>query len=209
MSSNNYPKLSAKLDEILCEFEEILRDKISKDEIEEVRLSISEENFVPRSPETNIVLALVDSLKSLKVANKRTTDKKIKTEVDEIKKKHVLAARSLLKIQSHQELATRVLIAAIESSDDEISETATKALGEFSDSSIAFKVNDYPSIENETSFFEKARIDGIVRNVTIVPGPEQGSLEERQIVNYHGKRYVCNNYDTKNKIYYTCNELLD
>lgn len=95
MSSNNYPKLSAKLDEILCEFEEILRDKISKDEIEEVRLSISEENFVPRSPETNIVLALVDSLKSLKVANKRTTDKKIKTEVDEIKKKHVLAARSL------------------------------------------------------------------------------------------------------------------
>ncbi|XGB40810.1 MAG: S8 family serine peptidase [Nodosilinea sp. LVE1205-7] len=142
MSSNNYPKLSAKLDEILCEFEEILRDKISKDEIEEVRLSISEENFVPRSPETNIVLALVDSLKSLKVANKRTTDKKIKTEVDEIKKKHVLAARSLLKIQSHQELATRVLIAAIESSDDEISETSTKALGEFSTKITKYSINN-------------------------------------------------------------------
>jgi len=71
MSSNNYPKLRAKLDEILCEFEEILRDKISKDEIEEVRLSISEEHFVPRSPETNIVLALVDSLKNLNVVNKK------------------------------------------------------------------------------------------------------------------------------------------
>ena len=59
---------------------------------------------------------------------------------------------SLLKIQSHQELATRVLIAAIESSDDEISETATKALGEFGLSNIQKVSKSSENEEQESTF---------------------------------------------------------
>jgi hypothetical protein len=202
MSSNNYPKLRAKLDEILCEFEEILRDKISKDEIEEVRLSISEEHFVPRSPETNIVLALVDSLKNLNVVNKKASDKKTKAEVDEIKKRHVLAARSLLKIKSRQELATRVLIAAIESSDDEISETATKALGEFSSNDIAFRISNYPSVDNETELFAQAKLPDETDPQTVQL--EHGTPRPPVTVKYGDKRYICTDFDGEANYYYNC-----
>jgi hypothetical protein len=46
--SSEFPKLQAKFDEILSEFNKIVEAKIESGEIEAVKLSISYENFVPR-----------------------------------------------------------------------------------------------------------------------------------------------------------------
>lgn len=46
--SSQFPKLQAKFDEILSEFNKILEAKIESGDIEEVKLSISSKNFVPR-----------------------------------------------------------------------------------------------------------------------------------------------------------------
>lgn len=49
--SSEFPKLQAKFDEILSEFNKILEAKIESGDIEAVKLSISYENFVPRLAE--------------------------------------------------------------------------------------------------------------------------------------------------------------
>lgn len=147
--SSEFPNLKTKIDEIQSRLDEVLRTEfINNDLVENVELQISEDNFVKRSAQTDAILALVNSLKALKLPSKNlskvqtvptseTPDEKTareaaeKAKIDAIKKKHVFAAKSLLKVQKHKELATQVLITAMNCSDEEVSEKAIEALGEF------------------------------------------------------------------------------
>ena len=137
LMSDQFPKLQAKLDEIQLRLDDVLKTEfinIEKDAIENVELRVNASNFVERSPQTDAILALVNSLKCLKVVKRKTTKTTIKIEeeeAEEINKKHVFAAKSLLKIQKHQKLATKVLIAAMHSEDEDVVEKAIEALGEF------------------------------------------------------------------------------
>jgi hypothetical protein len=140
--SKQFPKLKAKLNDIQTRLNEVLKTEfIDKEIIENVEMSITTSTFVVRSPKTNAVLALVNPLKALKVADRNLSEltiplnikkqEEIKKEVEEIKKKHVLTAKSLLKIHNNEELATHILIAAMHSSDEEVLRLAIEALGEF------------------------------------------------------------------------------
>ncbi|MDX2253984.1 MAG: S8 family serine peptidase [Pseudanabaenaceae cyanobacterium bins.39] len=161
--SNEFPKLKTKVDEIQSRLDEVLRtDFIDKDLVENVELQISVDNFVERSAQTDAILALVNSLKELKLPSKNSPKTPVPTsetaaakkaredaeqaKIDAIKKKHVFAAKSLLKVQKHKELATQVLITAMNCTDEEIVEKAIEALGEFG-------YNPHPSEEEDVSSF--------------------------------------------------------
>lgn len=116
---SDFPKLRQNLETLIVEFNELLQEKFEAGDIEAVELSISEGNFVRRSPKTRGILALVRLLKEL-------------DDSTNLELKHVLAAQSLLKINQYRELATEVLIQAITHDSKKISEAATQALGEFS-----------------------------------------------------------------------------
>ena len=122
--SNQFPKLKLKLDEIQARFDEVIRTEfIDNGLIEDVELKITTVNFEHRSPQTRAASALRDTLSKLH---------KIQGQLDaqQIQRKHISAAESLLKINRSQELATQVLIAAIQSTKPQVSELAAKALGE-------------------------------------------------------------------------------
>lgn len=67
----------------------------------------------------------------------------------EIKTKHIYAAKSLLKIREYQKLATRVLMAGMNSSNENISEEAAKALGEFESCSCDRELPSYSEFETK------------------------------------------------------------
>jgi serine protease AprX len=139
--SNQFPKLQAKLDEIQAKFDEVLRAEFinNGDLIEDVELRITEINFVSRSPQTRAASSLRDILVKLPKINDQIN-------AQEIKPKHVLAAESLIKMNRCQELATKVLIAAIQSEKAEVPELAAKALGEI-------KSDNYVAEQEDSSLF--------------------------------------------------------
>jgi hypothetical protein len=94
------------------------------------------------------------------------------------------------------------LIAAIESSDDEISETATKALGEFSSSDIGFKIIKYPPVGDETKFFGRARLPGYPEIQTVPI--DDGDIALPVTFNYDEKNWVCYDYNSKGGYYDDC-----
>lgn len=124
--SNEFPKLKKKLDEIQEEFNKILEQKFNDKEIEDLELKVTEANFVPRSFQSKAVSSLRDILVDLH------KDKNIKEELEatNIHKQHVLAAKSLIKMNRCQDLSMKVLLAAIKSTKTGVPELAAEALGE-------------------------------------------------------------------------------
>lgn len=194
--TSQFPKLSKKLDSIVAEFEKILVEKIKNGEIEDVELRISEINFAPRSSKTKAVLALVESLQSFVNIDPENSDT-----IKSIKKKHVLAAKSLLKIQKYKNLATQVLISAATKSD-EVGEIAVEALGEFSSEREKLVASDiFPSMTsgetNSSSLLYDipSDINGYPK-VSISP-PARPVYDDNGIflyylIYYRGGSYACN-----------------
>ena len=121
----NIKLLKARLDEIQVKLDEFLKKEfIDQELIEDVELQIDLSNFVPRSSESRAISSLRKLLINLPKKDGEEFD------VEAIKKKHVIAAESLIRIHKFQELATKVLIAAVESTKIQVSEQAAKALGE-------------------------------------------------------------------------------
>lgn len=113
------PKLKSNLDEIQVRFDEILTTEF-KYLIEDVERGTIEANLIPRSYQSTAILALIKLLIDL--------PKDLDPEL--IDTKHILAAEILIRMQICQELATQVLIIAIENKKTEVQELAVKALGE-------------------------------------------------------------------------------
>lgn len=100
-----FPKLQKKLDALLWKMEQELQAMIDHDEIEEVELSISDDNFIPRSPVTRVAYYLRQILDSCFE----------KGQIDRAKilEEHVSAAQGLLKISRYQETAINILTQAL------------------------------------------------------------------------------------------------
>lgn len=133
--SSDFPKLKAKLDEILWEIEQILEKKIKNNEIEDVELKISEINFAPRSLTANLTSSLRKSLEDCW----KTEEKNVKGQIKEVNKildvskispKHISVAQGLIKFGRYQETAIKVLTEALQSNDDAVRDSAIKALSE-------------------------------------------------------------------------------
>lgn len=121
--TDQFPKLKLKLDEIQARFDKIITEFIERELIEDVELKITTANFTLRSPQSRAISALRGILVNL-INDEGQLDAQL------IQKKHISAAESLLKMNRSQELATQVLIAAIQTDESQVSEMAIKALGE-------------------------------------------------------------------------------
>ncbi|BBD58032.1 putative peptidase [Nostoc sp. HK-01] len=133
--SSDFPKLKAKLDEILWEIEQVLERAIKNREIEDVEIRISEINFVPRSVKAKLTSSLRKSLEDCW----KTEAKNIRGQVIEVQKtldvskidaKHISVAQGLIKFGKYQETALQVLTEALQSNDDAVRDAAIKALSE-------------------------------------------------------------------------------
>ncbi|MDY6936949.1 MAG: S8 family serine peptidase [Cyanobacteriota bacterium] len=165
MYSDN-PKLKEKLEKIQLKLDEIFQNKF-KDLAEDFELVINESNFVPRSPQSHAISSLVTSLKELKVYGKtiaeitenknKKTEGEIQNNIDDIQKKHVLAAQSLLKVKKYSKLAIGVLIAAIDSPNNTVSEMAIEALGELSSDRQIPNILGNRSTSKEYDFLEGSK----------------------------------------------------
>jgi len=89
--------------------------------------------------------------KTLKAALHTLVEPAKRKSSPKIQKQHIYAAKSLLKVKEYQKLATRVLIAAMNSGNAKISEMATEALGEFESCSCDRELLSYS--ESETKLF--------------------------------------------------------
>lgn len=126
---SQFPKLREKIDEIQVRINEILQEEfinVDPPLIENVEIEITEANFVSPSPQSQAISSLVKILKSVPKTDEGQLDS------EAIEKKHVLAAESLIRMQRCQELAMKVLVAAISSNQKKVPELAAKALGKFS-----------------------------------------------------------------------------
>jgi hypothetical protein len=202
-----YPKLNEKLDQILMKFDEILDEKIRTGEIEAVELNISLANFVPRSVQSKAVWSLVKVLQGIvdtkdgamvlkkdgatgskSEASASSGQSKGKTN---ILKRHVFAAKSLLQVAKHHDLALFVLNAAIDSENQEVAECAIEALGKIGSNAPS----DLSFIEDEKSLFFTetiADIPGLGKvRVTIVDDSDPNEV----IISCAGKRFACTQYD--------------
>jgi hypothetical protein len=135
----NLKLLKSKLDELQARLDEVLKTEfIDKDLIEDVELQIDLSNFAPRSSESRAIFSLREILIKLPKT-------KGKLNIQSIEKKHILAAESLIRMNRCKDLATQVLIAAIESDKPEVPELAAKALGE-----LEFRNDDDEQTEEST-----------------------------------------------------------
>ena len=113
----DYPKLKENLDEILWEFEKILKNK----GINEIELSVTESNFVSRSLKSKTAFSLRKILDDCSTSDNAP-----------ITKKHLLAAQGLLKLNKYTETAIKVITDILnESEDSSLQKLAVKALGEY------------------------------------------------------------------------------
>lgn len=136
--NSDYRNLRQNLEKIQWEFEEILE----KYEIDGLEVSISESNFTPRSLKSKTARPLRKALNNCFPLNEKP-----------ISKRHILAAKSLLKLRKYQETAVEILTVVITQSQggdskelQELQELALEALGEIS------KSEDIRS--SKTSFYD-------------------------------------------------------
>jgi hypothetical protein len=126
-----------------------------------------------------------------------------------IRKQHIYAAKSLLKVKEYEKLATRVLIAAMNSGNAKISEMATEALGELSEENISFRIVDIASA-TDPNFLLLEEVDAMIsddqttepKKVTAIK--DGGDDQPPIAVSYNGNRYLCKNKDKRTGIYYNC-----
>ncbi|AUT00813.1 peptidase S8 [Nostoc sp. CENA543] len=133
---SDFPKLKAKLDEILWEIEQILEERIKNNEIEDVELIVSEVDFVPRSVIAKSIYLLRQSLED---CWKKEEEKNIRGQVVKVHKslesskiflQHISIAQGLIKFGKYQETAIQVLTEALKSHNDTVRDAAIKALSE-------------------------------------------------------------------------------
>nr|WP_277883269.1 S8 family serine peptidase [Nostoc flagelliforme] len=133
--SSDFPKLKAKLDQILWEIDQILEKEIKNNEIEDVELRIREIDFVPRSVTAKLTSSLRKSLEDCWTTEEKTIKGQAKEvnktlDVSKIAPKHISVAQGLIKFGKYQVTAIKVLTEALQSNDDVVRDAAIKALSE-------------------------------------------------------------------------------
>jgi hypothetical protein len=115
--NSDYSKLKENFDEILWEFEKILKNK----EINDIEIVLTESNFVPRSLRSKTAFSL-----------RKILDECLPLGTKDIQKKHLLAAQGLLKLNKYSGIAIEVIVEVINNSkySSSFQELAVKALGE-------------------------------------------------------------------------------
>ncbi|MDX2228469.1 MAG: S8 family serine peptidase [Leptolyngbyaceae cyanobacterium bins.349] len=126
--SSQFPKLQKNLGEIQARLDAVIKQAIEDGLVEEVELNITEANFSPRSFQADSMFRQKRLLADIPW---KDGDKEKGFDLSQIKKKHIRAAENLIRMQRCQDLAFKVLTAAIDSSDEELAELAIKALGKF------------------------------------------------------------------------------
>lgn len=207
-----YPKLHKNFEKILNVLEDALATEIEKGTIEDLELAISESNFVPRTISNKATLALVKCLKELAIVHEELADASSskdsndkppsKKAIEQIQKKHILVAKSLLKIRKHRELALLVLTAALNYADGAVSESAAEALGEAGLETTSSKLIEIAADGSQSSNLLATPIE-IPGNQTVIAteipglGPRGG-----QLFQYGGNRYECT--EKSGQIYTNC-----
>jgi subtilisin family serine protease len=116
---SEFPKLQKKLDELRWKFEQELQAAIDEYGLEDVELSISEANFIPRSPITKVAFSLRqildDCIKTTEDSNNEANNKLKIGDIDKSKitEEHISAAQALLKIGRYQQTAINLLTQAL------------------------------------------------------------------------------------------------
>lgn len=103
---SQFPKLQKELDQLLWKFEQELQLTIKKHGLEDVELSISIANFIPRSSVAKIAYSLRGTLG-------QCLNKRGKINPAKITKSHISAAQGLLKLGKYQSVAIDVLTQAL------------------------------------------------------------------------------------------------
>lgn len=158
--TSEFPQLQKKLDEIRIRIDQVLKDEFIKNGlIEEVELELKPEFFISRSFQADAVLELQQILVKVFTTdfnNSRTID------VGKIQKQHIYAAQSLLQMSRCEKLAIEVLIAGLSSTDPDVPDLASKALGKVNkhlnhDKDKAFKGFDRPGTPAECAVLGKPK----------------------------------------------------
>ncbi len=98
---------------------ETVKESLVNDILKSAKTTLAQAGFNLRNQE------IIEQIQSSYINNL------VSVEPQPIQKKHVSAAKSLLRIQKYQKLATRILIKAIEEADEKVAALAAEALGEF------------------------------------------------------------------------------
>ncbi len=118
--SSEFPRLQKKLDELRWKFEKELQSTINEYELEDVELSISNANFIHRSPVAKSAYYLRE------VLDECLNDLGKITQADKIDEEHIFAAEGLLKLGRYQATAISVLTQILQLKLDENSKKNLK-----------------------------------------------------------------------------------
>ncbi|MBD2572568.1 S8 family serine peptidase [Arthrospira platensis] len=122
---------------------ETVKESLVNDIVKSAKTTLEKAGFNLRNQE------IIEQIKSSYINNLASV------EPQPILKKHVSAAKSLLRIQKYQKLATGILIKAIQEADEKVAALAAEALGEF------HTTQSSEDIEIESSDFLEKMPDGI------------------------------------------------
>lgn len=147
---SQFPKLQKELDQLLWKFEKKLQRAIKKHELEDVELSISAANFIPRSSVAKIAYSLRDTLD-------KCLDKEGKIEPTKITQSHISAAQGLLKLGKYQSAAIDVLTQALLL--DAQADTNLKKVSELASDALSQCAAEIASFDNADKH-ETALLDG-------------------------------------------------
>ncbi|MDJ1170898.1 S8 family serine peptidase [Roseofilum sp. BLCC_M154] len=120
----------------------------------------------------------------------------------EIGKKHIYAAKSLLKVREYQKLATRVLIAGMNSPKSDISEEAAKALGEFSEENSRFALPTSHGRNLNSVFDVRAKLQDRIKKCRYVKENNDGYHIVQDDTSYYECKDECQ--DRKGQFYCDC-----
>ncbi len=169
---SEFPKLQKQLDELRWKFEKELQKTIKEYGLEDVELSISETNFISRSPISKVACSLREKLdECFETKATKSTEPITREEIEEliqasktgmqtidklkITEEHISSAQALIKIGRYQETAIRVLTAALSLTEDnkkDIRKRASEALSECGTEMAMFDAN---SKNEATSLYVK------------------------------------------------------
>ncbi|MDY7051046.1 S8 family serine peptidase [Limnospira fusiformis] len=121
---------------------ETVKESLVNDILKSAKTTLAQAGFNLRNQE------IIEQIQSSYINNL------VSVEPQPIQKKHVSAAKSLLRIQKYQKLATRILIKAIEEADEKVAALAAEALGEF------HTTQSSQYIEIESSDFQDTMAEG-------------------------------------------------
>ncbi|MDT9186547.1 MAG: S8 family serine peptidase [Limnospira sp. PMC 894.15] len=122
---------------------ETVKESLVNDILKSAKTTLAQAGFNLRNQE------IIEQIQSSYINNL------VSVEPQPIQKKHVSAAKSLLRIQKYQKLATRILIKAIEEADEKVAALAAEALGEF------HTTQSSEDMEIESYDFQEQIADGI------------------------------------------------